>query len=89
MLLPIIYDPMQRYDVHSNTIGVFKERLLPWHMRSLSALANPIGNGLFRRKRHTLVFRFLLTTLSDLKLPHELCLGCVHALKKLAVRVPE
>ena len=89
MLLPIVYDPMQKYDVHSNTIAVFKERLRPWHLRSLSTLANPIDMGLFRRKRHTLVLRFLLTTIYDVNLPHELCEGCVYALKKLAVRVPE
>lgn len=89
MLLPIVYDPMQKYDVHSNTIGIFKEKLRPWHLKSISTLANPINVGLFRRKRHTLVLRFLLTTIYDLNLPNDLCEGCVYAFKKLAVRVPE
>ena len=88
MVLPIIYDTFQRYDVHSNTIGIFKDNLQPWHLRALSTLANHIGSQTFKRKRHTLVIRFLLTTLEDRNLPLDLCDGCVYSLKKLIVQVP-
>ena len=88
MLLPIVYDPFQRYDVHSNTIGIFKDNLRPWHLRALSTLANHIGTQTFKRKRHTLVIRFLLTALEDRDLAWDLCDGCVYALKRLIVQVP-